>query len=207
MTMENNNTGDVTAAVRSENEFDILNQAIDSGNCFLIEASAGTGKTFNIQHLYLRLILERGLEVGEILAVTFTEAATSELRTRIRNNLLAASEALDGNKIKDKTLNAILDQVKNTLPDGELRRRLRVALLSFDEAAIFTIHGFCSRMLNENAFESRISFDLELIENQDEILMDIVADFWRRNFYGKNEIFAAALESCKCNPDKLLDFA
>ncbi len=207
MTMENNNTGDVTAAVRSENEFDILNQAIDSGNCFLIEASAGTGKTFNIQHLYLRLILERGLEVGEILAVTFTEAATSELRTRIRNNLLAASEALDGNKIKDKTLNAILDQVKNTLPDGELRRRLRVALLSFDEAAIFTIHGFCSRMLNENAFESRISFDLELIENQDEILMDIVADFWRRNFYGKNEIFATALAICRCVPDKLLGFA
>lgn len=205
MTLENDAAAG-TASVMPGNEFDIFNQTIESGNCFLIEASAGTGKTFNIQHLYLRLILERGLEVGEILAVTFTEAATAELRTRIRNNLLAAVAALDGDKIGDRTLGGILGRAKQNLPEDELRRRLRMALLSFDEAAIFTIHGFCSRMLNENAFESRIAFDLELIENQDEILRDLVADFWRRNFYVKNEAFATALEYCGCDPDKLLGF-
>ncbi|MFA6291511.1 MAG: UvrD-helicase domain-containing protein [Victivallales bacterium] len=201
-----------TSAQKAKNEFDILRQPIDSGYCFLIEASAGTGKTYNIQHLYLRLILERGLEVGAILAVTYTDAATAELRTRIRGNLQAASEVLAGNDIGDDDLqtciNSMLDQARKLKVDeNELKRRLRLALLSFDEAAIFTIHGFCSRMLNENAFESRVAFDLELVEDQDEILNEILADFWRRNFYGKNEVFTTALEFCEFGPANLLEFA
>ncbi|MEM4248045.1 MAG: UvrD-helicase domain-containing protein, partial [Candidatus Nanoarchaeia archaeon] len=208
-------------------EFDIFGQDISPGSAFLIEASAGTGKTFNIQHLYLRLLLERGLEVGQILAVTFTEAATAELKNRIRNNLEKAFNMLDKLETEPKQCeeqdiilyNIILNSVKfarqNQLPVSPsenniyayLRRILRRSLICFDEAAIFTIHGFCSRMLNENAFESRVAYDLELVENQDDIIKELINDFWRKNFYGKNEKITKLLIEKNIYPENLMEFA
>lgn len=123
----------------------------------LIEASAGTGKTHTISHLYLRLLLEKGLEVKQILVVTFTVAATIELRERIRN-LIA------------ETL---------VTASGDDEKILKKALMGFDESTIFTIHSFCERILRENCFESRMLFNTEALEDCSEIQRQIVDDYLR----------------------------
>ena len=135
----------------------------------LIEASAGTGKTYSIANLYLHFILQEK-RVSEILVVTFTEAATKEIRDRVRQNL---STALlnDGS---DPTITAILAQYDN------VTEKLERAILNFDQAAIFTIHGFCQRMLQENAFESLSLFDTELAQDTGPLIERIVFDFWRQ---------------------------
>lgn len=153
---------------------------------FLIEASAGTGKTHNIKLLYLRLVLERQLQPRQILVVTFTEAATAELRDRIRGTLDQAMRVLETGSShaeesqRDKILEALV--AREIDPTGK-RQRIRQAQLSLDEAAIHTIHGFCSRMLREFAFEAEATADLELSENDDELVAEIVQDFWRQRFY------------------------
>ena len=153
-------------------------QKITLGGPHLIEASAGTGKTYAITTLYLRLILERNLTVEQILVVTFTEAATAELKDRVRKRLRQALDAVahleKGEDVRDDVLAGILSS-------GELRehqRRLTAALNGFDASAIFTIHGFCMRMLRDSAFESGLPFDAELVTNQDAILERLVHDFW-----------------------------
>ncbi len=129
----------------------------------LIEASAGTGKTYTICSLYLRLVIEQDFDVQQILVVTFTKAATSELRERIRARLVStfiqakASEPLNTSKLQ----------------------RLERALQCMDEAAIFTIHGFCQRALADRPFEARQAFDLELIGNDDQLIEQLTQDYWR----------------------------
>jgi exodeoxyribonuclease V beta subunit len=155
--------------------FDLSTAPLEPGTRVLIEANAGTGKTFNIQNLYLRLVLEKGLEPSQILVVTFTEAATAELRDRIRRNLAAALAALE----------SILGVAEAPACRGEAQAGrgtalLRLALAAFDEAAIFTIHGFCKRTIDRNAFDSRVMFDCELCPSSDDLLRDTVADFYRR---------------------------
>ena len=149
----------------------------------LVEASAGTGKTYNIQNLFARLIVEEGLTVDQILVVTFTETATKELRDRLRKILadLVAPTPEDPDRV-GKLLNA------QAFPEMSVkRRRAAGALRDFDEAAIFTIHGFCQRVLAENAFESGISFNLQLEPNPDSLIQDIIHDFYRNTFYGMDE--------------------
>jgi exodeoxyribonuclease V beta subunit len=154
----------------------------------LIEASAGTGKTYTIATLYLRLLVE-SLRAGEpisvrnILVVTFTNAATDELRGRIRARLREALTLLrDGPaESSDPTLLSILEQAGDPLA---LKRHLENELTCIDEAAIHTIHGFCQRMLVENAFESGALFEAEFIQNEDELIDEVVHDYWRRHFYG-----------------------
>ena len=165
----------------SPQHFDINGFGIQQSGTFLIEASAGTGKTFNIQHLYLRLILERQLRPREILVVTFTEAATAELRDRIRTNLDKAMRQLENPDPGDKILH---DLLRPGIDTEAKRRRLRQAQLALDEAAIYTIHGFCSRMLRDFAFEANADPTAELVENDDDLVEEIVQDFWRRSFYG-----------------------
>ena len=139
----------------------------------LIEASAGTGKTYSIANLYLHFILQ-GKKVNEILVVTFTEAATKELRERIRHNLSCALNTYLTNEVHDETISKILAQYPAP------QEKLEMAILNFDQAAIFTIHGFCQRMLQENAFESLSLFDSELSDNNTMIRERIVFDFWRK---------------------------
>jgi len=142
----------------------------------LIEASAGTGKTYNLTELYVRLILEKELAVDQILVVTYTDAATEELRHRIRTRLRDKKISLAGS---------------GPLPDTDKKKRLlNEALANFDEAAIFTIHGFCYRVLKEQAFESGALFDSELITNQDHLLRETVDDFWRKHFFDISPEFA-----------------
>ncbi|HIE55794.1 MAG TPA: exodeoxyribonuclease V subunit beta, partial [Chromatiaceae bacterium] len=144
----------------------------------LIEASAGTGKTFSITSLYLRLLLERQLSVEHILVVTFTRAATEELRDRIRGRIRVALGILEGDAAAKEKDPELADWLAGRAADGDARL-LRIALASMDSAAVFTIHGFCQRVLTENAFDTGMAFDLEFIENEDELRLAAVEDFWR----------------------------
>ncbi|MBJ6981991.1 exodeoxyribonuclease V subunit beta [Luteimonas sp. MC1572] len=152
-----------------------------------IEASAGTGKTFTLATLVVRLVVERGLRVGQVLAVTFTEAATQELRSRIRARLLLAEELVGAtpaaNASPEATLtHAVLDAhlARGTESADALRRRLHAAANDIDLAAIFTIHGFCARVLREHALEVGQAFDApELLTSDTALYEAIAADLWR----------------------------
>ena len=156
----------------------------------LIEASAGTGKTFTLAALYVRLVLghgddaafERPLMPPDILVVTFTEAATDELKRRIRRRLRDARDAILGGIAPDPVLAAILD----TLPKGRdvhYALRLDQAMRMMDDAAIFTIHGFCQRMLRRHAFDSGTPFQAELLADAQALFDQELEDYWRREFY------------------------
>jgi len=171
----------------------------------LIEASAGTGKTYTITTLFLRLLVERGLGVDQILVVTFTKAATAELRDRIRQRLRAAVAAFDSDVPPDDD---VLRGLREAAPDPRAaRRHLAGELRRFDEAAIFTIHGFCQRMLRDNAFESGLVFDAELVTDAGPLRTEVVQDFWAREVYDAPERFARHLVDRAVSPDKLLDLA
>jgi len=148
----------------------------------LLEASAGTGKTFTIAGLFLRLLVEERLSIDQILVVTFTEAATAELRGRIRERLLEARDILRAGESSDPVWTTLL--LKGEATDfGERRACVEAALEQFDEAAVFTIHGFCQRVLQEWAFESRALFDAELTPDLTPFLRETADNFWRRHFY------------------------
>ena len=158
--------------------FDILNSPLSGTN--LIEASAGTGKTYTIEGLFIRLILEKLLLVDQILVVTFTNAATEELKDRIRCKLLDAKNAFLNGFSDDPFLNRLVHDHND--PDAAIRC-IHDALINFDTAAIYTIHGFCQRILYENAFETGSLFDTELVTDQTEVIQEVVDDFWRKHFY------------------------
>lgn len=180
-------------------EFDLLKSPLAGAN--LIEASAGTGKTYTIVALYLRLILERNLSANQILVVTFTEAATGELRDRVRNRIREAIEVFSGQKNDD----AFLSSLAADHPDPVLGcRQLQAALRDFDQAAIFTIHGFCHRVLHESAFESGSYFDTELVADQQQLKRQVVADFWRKNFYQASPLFFNFAVARNLTPGELL---
>lgn len=126
----------------------------------LLEASAGTGKTFALVGLVLRALLERGLALGEVLVVTFTEAATAELRRRLRERLALARDLLpggplaapaDGDDGAVRATRALVDTALAALGEAEARRRIEAARLALDQAPVFTLHGFCARALSEHA--------------------------------------------------------
>jgi exodeoxyribonuclease V beta subunit len=177
----------------------LINSPLEGTN--LIEASAGTGKTYTITGLFLRLVLEKNLTVNEILVVTFTEAATEELRDRIRNKLREAIGVFSGEQSGDALLNDIVKKHKDVKAGLE---SFREALYAFDKAAIFTIHGFCRKILHENAFESGSLFDTELVADQENLKREIVDDFWRKHFYNASHLFANYAIQNKFNPDSLL---
>ncbi|OPY07497.1 MAG: RecBCD enzyme subunit RecB [Syntrophaceae bacterium PtaB.Bin038] len=158
--------------------FDLLKSPLDGRN--LIEASAGTGKTYAIAGLFLRLLVEKRLAPSDILVVTYTVAATEELRDRIRRMIREALDVLAG-KATDKPF--LADFARGLADRKDARDRLREALRGFDEAPIFTIHSFCRRMLSENAFESGSPFDTELLPDERMLREEIVRDFWRKHFY------------------------
>ncbi|MFQ5650932.1 MAG: exodeoxyribonuclease V subunit beta [bacterium] len=164
--------------------FDLLNSPLAGKN--LLEASAGTGKTYTIAGLFLRLLLEANIPVERILVVTFTEAATNELEDRIRTTLHKAREGFTNKSSDDPFLDAYIKKHKKHECAID---QLHLALQNFDEAAILTIHTFCNRVLQENAFESGGLFEAELITEQTELLRQIVQDFWRRNFYSASGLF------------------
>jgi len=157
---------------------DLINTPLEGIN--LIEASAGTGKTYTIEGLFLRLILEKQLLIDQVLVVTFTKAATEELRDRIRVKLLQAEKAFLRGTSKDDLLRNLLKCQTDHAAAIDL---IHDALVEFDKAPIFTIHGFCARILYEHAFETANLFDTELITEQTELVREVAEDFWRKNFY------------------------
>jgi len=187
-------------------------QPLDVFTCDLsgisnIEASAGTGKTWAICGLYLRLIAEMGLKVDQVLMVTFTNSATAELRTRIRDRLvevlhvMETGRCLSGDPFTEKFLQRI-----NHL-GGDVAalagNRLKTALSSFEEAAIFTIHSFCQRSLGEVPFAAVQPFRVEVEANDVEVIRETAADYWRRivDRYSADEI--NALMDASITPDWL----
>ena len=168
----------------------------------LIEASAGTGKTFTIALLFLRLLVERGLSVEQILVVTFTKAATEELRGRIRLRIREALDVLAGHGPEDLLLHKMMDGLQDRKEAAIL---LADALTRMDEAAIFTIHGFCQRMLQEHAFESGAPFEMEFLETEQPLRNSIMEDFWRQRFYTVSEDEAAWIASLWKTPLELLN--
>ncbi|MCB9684389.1 MAG: exodeoxyribonuclease V subunit beta [Alphaproteobacteria bacterium] len=170
----------------------------------LLEASAGTGKTFRIAHLFLRLVADEGLDVRAIVVVTFTEAATAELRHRIRTRLRDARLALAGGKPADEVLEAWRQAVADP---GIADLRLREALNEFDEASISTIHAFCQRILRRHAFESGASFRADLTGDVRTLLDDVVSDFWSRLTHDADPAMLPALKTAGVTRDLLTDLA
>jgi exodeoxyribonuclease V beta subunit len=170
----------------------------------LIEASAGTGKTYTITTLVLRLLVERRLQVGQILVVTFTQAAAAELRDRIRRRLTETLAAIDhGSFQDDPALTGWLQQRRSLDLLAADRSWLQQAVRDFDEAPICTIHAFCQRVLAEHAFESKAAFELQLVEQQTPLLEEITYDYWAMVAYAAEPELVRALRR-KANPEKLL---
>jgi len=184
-------------------KFDLMTTPLQRGTS-LLEASAGTGKTYAIAGLFVRLILEADLSVDQILAVTYTDAATAELRQRIRKTLVDTLKAFSGGPMD----NAFLKHLAATHADekAEMIARLERALACFDQAAIYTIHGFCQRTLQDRAFESGVLFDVELITDQSAILREIAEDFWRKRFYDQSPISLRFALKNKLTPEQLSKF-
>lgn len=175
----------------------------------LIEASAGTGKTFTIAALYLRLLLGLGgsaafprpLTVEELLVVTFTEAATEELRGRIRSNIHELRIAC----LRETTDNPLYARLLDEIADKKQAAQwLLLAERQMDEAAVFTIHGFCQRMLTLNAFESGMLFEQQLIEDESLLRYQACADFWRLHCYPLSRDIAQVIFETWKGPQALL---
>ncbi|MBU6510867.1 MAG: exodeoxyribonuclease V subunit beta [Betaproteobacteria bacterium] len=161
----------------------------------LIEASAGTGKTWTIAALYLRLVLGHGesgsawrepLAPARILVMTFTRAATQELRERIRARLAQAAACFRG-EAEPAADDELLRQLLHAAGDAAQREtaawRLALAADSMDDAAVFTIDAWCQRMLREHAFDSGSLFDEELLADDTALRQRALRDVWRREIY------------------------
>ena len=149
----------------------------------LVEASAGTGKTYNIQNAYLRLVLD-GYPVTSILVVTFTEAATAELRDRLRTVLEECRAELVVPKGEGRAREALEGARRRGATDADLKKRVGAALDLYDRAGIYTIHGFCNHVLTQYAFEAGHESDGELLQNADGAVLNASRDWWRQHMYG-----------------------
>lgn len=142
----------------------------------LIEASAGTGKTYTLTALYVRLLIEKKVDVDQILVMTFTNKATSELKERIFKRLKTCLQKLEsGEKATDEFVETFINNISEK---DEVIQRLKAAIQNFDDSQVFTIHGFCQKILKEEALIAGTPFEFE-ISQQDEVLDQAAEDFWR----------------------------
>ena len=145
-------------------EFDAATTPIEGH--MLLEASAGTGKTYSLMRVLLRLLVEKGIELDRILVVTFTNAATDELSSRLRSNLTELIEQI--RLKKNGSFNDLLDSwEEKKYCSAEILEKLQTALNKIDDAAIFTIHGFCQRILQDFVFSSKGNYDFEIGDDSD----------------------------------------
>jgi exodeoxyribonuclease V beta subunit len=191
--------------------FNVFDAPLEGIN--LVEASAGTGKTWNICGVYLRLLLERKLEVQQILVVTFTNAATAELRERIRARIaeMVAHVRAATSGPSDPFVATLTQALKTRgLGRDDVVQRLELALHTFDEAAILTVHGWCQRALADTPFAACMPFAMDVEESDAELRLEVVQDFWRRHVASDScsPALAAWLVANKNSPDmfaKLLE--
>jgi exodeoxyribonuclease V beta subunit len=147
------------------------------------------------------LITHYDLRVNQVLVVTYTDAATAELRDRIRKRLAEALAFLE-EQPTDESYAELLQATE--LDKATLVRRLQRALVSFDEAAVYTIHGFCKRVLTDNAFEAHLRFESELVANEDNLLTELSDQFWYQYFHKPDALHSQLLQTYKLTPDGLL---
>lgn len=180
-------------------------------NSYVIEASAGTGKTWTIERLYIKALLEASFEddtalsIENILVVTFTNDATNELKERINEQLQYTINALiylRNTQLPDELSNDLfLSYLVNRISDYDVIKditQLTRALQNFDQASIFTIHGFCQRILSDYQLECNVAPDFDLISSNKEILEGIVEKFLRKEIYTQS-IFAHNLLNVEKN--------
>ena len=160
----------------------------------LVEASAGTGKTYAITTYFVRAILEHGLTPEKILMVTYTKAATAELRARSRSRITKVLCQLDEPPEDSDALYEVVADAVERLGRHEVERRLRSALGQMDQAAISTIHGFCQRLLQEHPLSFGVDLELDVAENIASLQAEIAVDFWATELYDKPEWLLGALE-------------
>jgi exodeoxyribonuclease V beta subunit len=149
----------------------------------LLEASAGTGKTFTVGALVTRYVAEGRAELDEMLVITFGRAASQELRERVREQLVAAERALADPASADpdsSLLTLLLDADEPTR--AERRRRLRDALAAFDTATIATTHQFCQLVLRSLGVAGDTDAGAELVDNLDDLVVEVVDDVYLQRF-------------------------
>ncbi|WP_432742718.1 exodeoxyribonuclease V subunit beta [Methylobacter sp. G7] len=178
----------------------------------LIEASAGTGKTYTIAALYVRLILGHGSDNNvpgrellppDILVVTFTDASTKELRDRIRARLIQSARYFRQQPVaSDDFLEPLRDSYDPSTWDG-CARRLELAANWMDESAVYTIHSWCNRMLQQHAFDSGSLFRQQVNTDDAELLNEVVRDYWRTFFYPLTEISCQSVGKLAKSPEDL----
>ncbi|CAG4919610.1 exodeoxyribonuclease V subunit beta [Paraburkholderia gardini] len=163
-------------------ELDVFACALDGVN--QIEASAGTGKTWNICALYVRLLLEKKLNADQILVVTFTKAATAELHERIRGRLAELDRAIEtGDDSGDPFIARLFETTlapENGIDLADAAKIVRRALRTFDQAAIHTIHAFCQRALQEAPFAAAMPFAFDMEADDAALRFELAAGFWRQ---------------------------
>lgn len=179
-------------------EFQLSQTPIETG-VTLLEASAGTGKTYTITGLVLRLIAEHKLPIDEILVVTYTDAATEELKTRIREGIREACHALHQGESDQDLLNSWIHSSNRE----EYHKRLELALASFDEARIHTILGFCRRILGENSVETGFPAQAEILKNPAEFWHQLALDYWRNELYNRPPLELAVLANAGLDSDSI----
>jgi len=180
-----------------------------------VEASAGTGKTWTLSALYVRLVLGHAiaepLNPPQILVMTFTELATAELRGRIRTRLYEAAQYFRTPDIESEIVDDFLQKIKSSFEKdswNNCANRLDLAAQWMDEAAIFTIHAWSARMLKEHAFDSKSLFEQTLIEDAHQLRLEAAREYWRKYFYPLTYSQLKSFEELKLlvtTPDDLLD--
>ncbi|KZC19789.1 MULTISPECIES: UvrD-helicase domain-containing protein [Rhodanobacter] len=152
----------------------------------LIEASAGTGKTWNIGVIYLRLLLERGLRVEQVLVTTFTDAAAQELRERLRRRLVEAERLLEAAARDAASVDPLESWLAMLCPDADsvrlALRRIQLARSDLDRAPVSTIHALCQRIQRDYPLQSGAAFADDQLFDEQQLMRECVEDFWRRRY-------------------------
>lgn len=190
---------------RNYETFDAAHVGLQPG-IHLVEASAGTGKTYAIGMLVLRALVEQQVPIEKILIVTFTKAATEELRSRIRRRLIDARDLLLHTSGGDsqQTDATLLSWAAGLRGKRQGLLLLQQAIANIDLAGIFTIHGFCQRMLADQALESGQMFDVELIADIGHVRRQVAEDFWRRRIYPLDPLPCSLVTGPYPTPEQLL---
>lgn len=177
---------------------------LDLHQTTLIEASAGTGKTYTITTLVARLIAA-GYPVDGILVVTFTEAAAAELKLRIRDRLSRVLAEMDPALTvpPDDPPDGLVAFMRAQPDPDQVRRRIRVALAGFDQAAVMTIHAFCLQTLTAHAFETGTAFDMELMADASGFYRQVCMDYFMTRINDLDPLMLRFLAQKKLTPDTL----
>jgi len=169
--------------------FNVCNTPINHG-LTLLEAGAGTGKTYSLVRVIARHLVENDLSIDQILTVTFTRAATAEIKGRLHELLSEISTSLKNPDLPaDKTNDLVAHWRANESDEflDNARIRISIALANFDSVAIFTIDGFFQRLIKEFAFEANQLFSVELDTDETKLIHTALRDYWRQHVYCMNQ--------------------